>query len=94
MYPSTFLHQLATMQVTRPAAGRQQRSQAGQQQICHAAVPLRAPPADDQPAERARIAEQTGYRTIGAELPDDVSLGDIVASLPKDVRLQPCAVSK
>ncbi|KAF8066409.1 FAD6 [Scenedesmus sp. PABB004] len=36
-------------------------------------------------AERAQLAEQWGYRTIGQELPDGVSLTDIVKSMPEDV---------
>lgn len=38
---------------------------------------------DAQP--RAALAEQLGYRSIGAELPEDVSLGDVIQSLPKSV---------
>jgi len=37
-------------------------------------------------AERARLAEQWGYTTIGCELPDDVNLTDIVKSMPSVVR--------
>ena len=35
--------------------------------------------------QRAALAEQLGYRTIGAELPEDVSLGDVIQSMPKSV---------
>ena len=35
--------------------------------------------------QRAALAEQLGYRSIGAELPEDVSLGDVIQSLPKSV---------
>ena len=42
--------------------------------------------------QRAALAEQLGYRTIGAELPEDVSLGDVIQSMPKSVstRTQRC----
>lgn len=36
-------------------------------------------------AERAQLAEQWGYKTIGAELPDGVTLTDIVKSMPPEV---------
>lgn len=35
--------------------------------------------------QRAALAEQLGYRSIGAELPEDVSLGDVIQSMPKSV---------
>lgn len=35
--------------------------------------------------ERDRYAEKWGYRSIGAELPDDVKLSQISRSMPKDV---------
>ena len=35
--------------------------------------------------QRAALAEQLGYRSVGAELPEDVSLGDVIQSLPKSV---------
>lgn len=35
--------------------------------------------------DRQRLAEQWGYRQIGAELPDNVSLSKIVQTLPKEV---------
>jgi hypothetical protein len=52
-----------------------------------------APPAEDRTEsvaalddrQRAELAEQLGYRTIGAELPEDVSLGDVIQSMPKSV---------
>lgn len=52
---------------------------------------IAAPPSlEPQPqlngAERAELAEKLGYRKIGAELPDDVSLTDIISSMPKEVR--------
>jgi len=37
-------------------------------------------------AERARLAEQWGYKTIGCDLPNDVTLTDIVKSMPSEVR--------
>jgi omega-6 fatty acid desaturase (delta-12 desaturase) len=36
-------------------------------------------------AKRAQLAEQWGYKTIGRELPDGVSLTDIVKSMPQEV---------
>ncbi len=35
---------------------------------------------------RAKKAEEIGYRTIGADLPDGISLADIVKTMPKEVR--------
>lgn len=35
--------------------------------------------------ERQRLAEQWGYKSIGAELPDGVTLTDIVKSMPPEV---------
>jgi omega-6 fatty acid desaturase (delta-12 desaturase) len=35
--------------------------------------------------QRQALAEQWGYKTIGAELPDGVSLTDIVKSMPQEV---------
>jgi omega-6 fatty acid desaturase (delta-12 desaturase) len=36
--------------------------------------------------ERQKLAEQWGYKSIGAELPDGVTLTDIVKSMPQEVR--------
>lgn len=44
-------------------------------------VPVGQLPAD----ERQRLAEQWGYKSIGAELPDGVSLTDIVKTMPPEV---------
>lgn len=41
------------------------------------------PQLDD--ATRAAVAEQLGYRSIGKELPDDVTLGQVIKSMPKEV---------
>jgi omega-6 fatty acid desaturase (delta-12 desaturase) len=38
--------------------------------------------------ERSILAEELGYRNIGAELPEDVSLSNIIQSLPSEV-IQP-----
>ncbi|CAG9460809.1 unnamed protein product [Pedinophyceae sp. YPF-701] len=38
---------------------------------------------DDE--ERARVAEQIGFKQIGKQLPDDVTLTDVINSLPKEV---------
>lgn len=35
--------------------------------------------------ERQRLAEQWGYKTIGAELPDGVTLTEIVKTMPPEV---------
>lgn len=37
-------------------------------------------------ADRAALAKELGYLKIGKELPDDVTLSDIVKSMPKEVR--------
>ena len=34
---------------------------------------------------REELADRLGYRKIGAELPDDISLSTVIKSLPKDV---------
>ena len=36
--------------------------------------------------QRQALATELGYEKIGKELPDGVSLNDIVQSLPKEVR--------
>lgn len=44
-------------------------------------------PIGQLPAEqRQALADQWGYKTIGAELPDGVTLTDIVKSMPPEVR--------
>lgn len=40
-------------------------------------------------SDREQLAEQLGYRQIGAELPENVTLGNLIQSLPKDVSHQP-----
>ncbi len=35
--------------------------------------------------QRAQLAEQLGYRSIGKDLPSDVTLSDVIKSLPADV---------
>ena len=37
--------------------------------------------------DRAALAEELGYRSIGADLPSNVTLTDVISSLPKSVRL-------
>ena len=44
-------------------------------------VPI--PQLDDD--TRAQVAEQLGYRSIGKELPDGITLGQIIKSMPSDV---------
>jgi len=36
-------------------------------------------------SQRAELAEKLGYRSIGKELPSDVTLSDVIKSLPEDV---------
>jgi hypothetical protein len=56
-----------------------------------AAVDAPAVPIGQLPLEqRQALAEQWGYKTIGAELPDGVSLTDIVKSMPQEVRSVLC----
>jgi omega-6 fatty acid desaturase (delta-12 desaturase) len=38
--------------------------------------------------DRAALAKEMGYNRIGKELPDDVTLGNIVQSMPKDVGIE------
>lgn len=45
--------------------------------------PFRSPLSD--PAERERLAKEYGFRQIGEPLPDDVTLRQVVESLPKEV---------
>lgn len=92
------LHLLSNLRpefaLTRACFGSQSRS------VRLAGVALRAlafdavaPPVQDRSEsvaalddrQRAELAEQLGYRTIGAELPEDVSLGDVIQSMPKSV---------
>lgn len=43
--------------------------------------------------ERAQLAKELGYKSIGRELPDGVTLTDIVKSMPSEVRCFPTAAS-
>ncbi len=36
--------------------------------------------------DRTALAQELGYRTIGADLPNDVTLTQVISSLPKEVR--------
>lgn len=53
-----------------------------------------APSAPRQPSpvtglsdkQRAALAEELGYRQIGKDLPEDITLQRVISSLPKDVR--------
>ena len=85
----TSAHTTVLLQTGLPRAGPASlngRLVQGSAHTCSAAAPLRLDSPMDA-ARRAQIAEETGYRTVGAELPDDVTLGDVVSSLPKDVRM-------
>ena len=37
--------------------------------------------------DRTELAHRLGYRQIGKELPDDVTLGQIIKSMPQEVRM-------
>lgn len=39
------------------------------------------------PEARAKKAEEIGYRSIGADLPDGIALAEIVRTMPKEVQL-------
>jgi len=57
-------------------------------QVCRAAATAIAIPAsmnDISDAERHSLAKELGYRKIGKELPDGVTLNDVVQSMPKEV---------
>lgn len=49
------------------------------------AMPMEAAPQPYTDDERAALAEKLGYRKIGKELPDSVTLTHIIKSLPKEV---------
>jgi len=58
--------------------------------VCKAAtaVPTVAAPADAgslSAEDRAALAQELGYRTIGADLPEDVTLTQVISSLPREV---------
>lgn len=48
------------------------------------AVPV-APPSADSAEDREQLAESYGFRHIGEDLPDNVTLKDIMDTLPKEV---------
>ncbi|WIA23055.1 hypothetical protein OEZ86_009970 [Tetradesmus obliquus] len=50
-----------------------------------AAAAIDVPIAQLPASERKQLAEEWGYKSIGSELPDGVSLTDIVKSMPADV---------
>lgn len=52
------------------------------------AVPL-APTSADSAVYRKRLAENYGFRQIGEPLPDNVTLKDIMDTLPRKVRFFP-----
>jgi hypothetical protein len=49
------------------------------------AVALTAPVETMTAEQRAALATELGYKSIGAELPNDVSLTDIVKTMPPEV---------
>lgn len=44
-----------------------------------------APPSADSAEEREQLAESYGFKQIGQDLPDNVTLKDIMDTLPKEV---------
>lgn len=64
--------------IGRKAISRQHRAR----QMQNSAV---MHPSPDVEADRAFLAEELGYRKIGADLPDNVSLGKIIQTLPSEV---------
>ena len=61
----------------------------------HVVVPMAptAPsPAADDPDYLKKLAESYGFQQIGEPLPDDVTVRDIIASLPKKA-LEACSIS-
>lgn len=48
------------------------------------AVPV-APPSADSAEDREQLAESYGFKQIGENLPDNVTLKDIMDTLPKEV---------
>ena len=72
------------------------RRQGRQALSCCSAAAVSAPapsvPADVgslPQADRAALAEELGYRSIGADLPSNVTLTDVISSLPKSVSTYP-----
>jgi len=49
------------------------------------AVALTTPVTEMTDQQRAALATELGYKTIGKELPDGVSLTDIVRTMPPEV---------
>ncbi|CAL8462214.1 g1745 [Coccomyxa elongata] len=73
-----------------PQLPARQRVLTAKRLICKAAA---APPAVAAPSDagrlsaedRAALAKELGYRSIGADLPDDVTLTQVISSLPREV---------
>lgn len=71
------------------------RRQSRQALSCSAAAvaaPAPSVPADVgslPQADRSALAEELGYRSIGADLPSNVSLTDVISSMPKSVSCSP-----
>lgn len=55
------------------------------QQVARPAAIVDVPVSQLSDAERAQLAKELGYQRIGAELPDGVTLTDIVKSMPQEV---------
>jgi len=55
-------------------------------------APSAPSPAADDPNDLKKLAETYGFQQIGEPLPDDVTLRDIITSLPKKV-FEACSIS-
>lgn len=67
-------------------------------QVAHKATRLPAAAVEvpiSQLSDEARqsIAQEYGYKTIGSELPNNVTLTDIVKTLPSEVGLTTCGMA-
>ena len=51
-----------------------------------AAFPAVSPPAEMSAEDRAALAEEYGYRSIGADLPN-TKVTKIISSLPREMRM-------
>lgn len=51
-----------------------------------AALSLDVPVGQLPDTDRSALAQELGYKTIGKELPDHVTLTDIIKTMPKEVR--------
>ena len=68
------------------------RRQDARRHVCEAVAAVVPPPSvpalqpvSESAEDRAAFAHSVGYRSVGADLPDNVRLTDIISSLPKKV---------